>query len=234
MGVEKENIYFHISDEPGEADLEHYRSLSAVLLPMIEGCNQIDALSRIDFYNTGAVKTPVVGTNDLEHFFEAGVEHLWCYYCCAQGKEVANRFMAMPSERNRIIGTQMYLHNIEGFLHWGFNFYNSQLSKKHINPYEVTDAEYAFPSGDPFSVYPYKDGATHSIRSRVFYDGLQDIRTFELLETVMSHEEVVALIENYGTMTLDKYPTDYEILLKIKQDAHKIIREKIAKYGSHH
>ena len=31
-------------------------------------------------------------------------------------------------------GVLMYLHGIKGFLHWGFNFYNSQYSISHIDP----------------------------------------------------------------------------------------------------
>lgn len=64
----------------------------------------------------------------------------------------------MPSARNRIMGVLMYLYRIEGFLHWGYNFYNSMFSIEHIDPFFDTHAGFAFPSGDPFLVYPGADG----------------------------------------------------------------------------
>lgn len=224
LGI-KDITYFHTSDEPNDEQIEGYKNASGLLRKHLKGYKFMDAVSHFEFSNL--MDIPVVGIQSMQEFIDKGASHAWVYTCCAPPDIYPNRFIAMPSGRNRILPTMMYKYNIPGFLHWGFNFYNSQLSKKHINPYAVTDSEYAFPSGDPFSVYPYKDGATHSIRSRVFYDGLQDIRTFELLETVMSHEEVVSLIEKYGKLTLSDYPKNYENLLKIKQDAHKIIKEKI-------
>ena len=64
---------------------------------------------------------------------------------------------SMPSARTRILGTQLYKFGIEGFLHWGYNFYFAGRSRKFINPFMVTDAAGAFPSGDPFILYPSKD-----------------------------------------------------------------------------
>ena len=69
---------------------------------------------------------------------------MWTYYCTGQYYEVSNRFMSMPSARNRIYGVQLYKYDIVGILHWGYNFYNSQFSIEHINPYEVTDAATRF------------------------------------------------------------------------------------------
>ncbi len=211
LGISKDRIFFHISDEPSEAQLEQYSKVSAILTPLIEGCNQIDALSKIQFYHAGVVKTPVVGTSDLEPFFEDGVKDLWCYYCCAQARDVANRFMAMPSERNRIIGVQMYLHDIVGFLHWGYNFYYTQFSKcKELDPYKETQAGGAFPSGDSFSVYPYGDGVIPSLRLKVFRDALDDIRLLSLAKSRLGGEAVREIVRRLAKMdiTFKKYPLD--------------------------
>ena len=45
----------------------------------------------------------------------------------------SNRFIAMPSYRTRSIGMQMFGYGIKGFLHWGYNFYNTQYSREQIN-----------------------------------------------------------------------------------------------------
>lgn len=75
--------------------------------------------------------------------------------------------MTMPSYRNRILGLQIYKFNIEGFLQWGYNFYYNQYSLKKINPYIISSADKAFPSGDAFSVYPVTNGAGLSLRANI-------------------------------------------------------------------
>lgn len=80
----------------------------------------------------------------------------------------------MPGQRNRVLGYQLYLNNVKGFLHWGFNFYNSQFSLRNINPYIATDACGAFPAEDSFVVYPNQDGVNASIRLENFFEGIQD------------------------------------------------------------
>ena len=219
-GIDKSRLYFHVSDEPSNNNIDNYRAAANVILPLIEGCNHTDALSHFDFYQQGLVPNPVVAIDALEPFLDAKIKNLWCYYCCAQAREVANRFMAMPSARNRIIGVQIYKYDIAGFLHWGYNFYNSQLSRYKINPYEVTDAGKGFPSGDAFSVYPYKDGVIPSLRFRVFKQALCDISLLKLLERKIGKESTVALIDRVANMdmTFKKYPKDEEFFTELYKE----------------
>ena len=156
---------FHISDEPREKDLETYRAAKESLGDMLKGFHTFDALSSYEFYRHGLVDKPVPGNNEIEEFLEHGLTEMWTYYCTGQFYEVSNRFMSMPSARNRIYGVQLYKYDIIGILHWGYNFYNTQFSIERINPYEVTDSGNAFPSGDPFLVYPGADRTAGGIAS---------------------------------------------------------------------
>ena len=79
----------------------------------------------------------------------------------------------IDGERKRIIGFQLYKFCIKGFLHWGLNFWYSQFSLYPIDPFKVTDAGFAFPSGDAFLVYPGEDGPIDSLRYEVFCEALQ-------------------------------------------------------------
>ena len=171
------------------------------------------------------IKTPIVATNAIEPFLDAKINDLWCYYCCAQNEKVANRFMAMPSWRNRIIGVQMYKCSIVGFLQWGYNFYNTQYSKKKINPYEVTDAGGAFPSGDAFSVYPYNNTAIPSLRIKVFKNALEDIQLLNLLEEKVGRQTVVELIDRVAEceITFKNYPKSEEFFTKLYEEIFKIL-----------
>lgn len=231
----KLNIYndtfFHISDEPSkkrENDFNNYKYAKEIVCQYIEEEKLIDALSDFDYYEHGLIKNPIVATNKIEPFLEAETlnNNRWCYYCCSQSKEVSNKFMAMPSYRTRIMGLQLYKYNIKGFLHWGYNFYYTMLSKDKIDPYNVTDAGMEFPSGDAFSVYPFKNKAIESIRAIVFYEGIQDMARLELLEKKIGRKNVLKLIENVAKMniTFKKYPHSQEFLTELKHEVMKRLK----------
>lgn len=224
IGVKKNEIYFHVSDEPGKDHLESYAKASALLSPLVCECEQIDALSDFEFFNKGLVRTPVVSINHMEPFIEHGVPELWGYYCCAQNAVVSNRFFDMPSARNRIMGVQIYKHGLRGFLHWGYNFYYTQLSKRQkLNPYEESDAGGAFPSGDAFSVYPLESGVTPSLRLKVFKYALDDVRLLELYESKNGRLATLSLIKEVAKMEISfkKYPRDEEFFEEL---THKIFK----------
>ena len=231
LGV-TEKCRFHITDEPGRHFLDTYLQEKAQVEPYIEGLPIMDALSEFEFYQAGAVEHPAVASDsdDVPKFLEAGVEDLWLYYCCGQGKDVSNIFMAMPSHRTRILGVQLYLYRIKGFLQWGFNFYNSCLSKRHIDPFAVTDADEAFQSGDAFIVYPGDGGETwESIRYMALRQGLQDMRAMELLESMTDRETVEKLIMEglEEPLTLKQFPRVNSYLPGLRQRINQEIEKRL-------
>lgn len=223
-----DNCYFHLSDEPSLEHLEAYKYAYELTKPYLKDVKMMDVISDVAFYNTGLISTPVTATNCIEPFLEKKIKNQWAYYCCAQGDKVANRFMAMPSSRNRILGLQLYKFDIKGFLQWGYNFYYSQLSLFPINPYVTTSADNGFPSGDAFSVYPWKNGAVPSLRAKVFREAIQDISILKLLEGFIGKSEVIKLIEEKAGMeiTFSEYPRGAEFLL----DLNKLIKDEIKKH----
>ncbi len=74
-------------------------------------------------------------------------------------------------------------------------FITASIRVKHINPYAVTDAGEAFPSGDAFLVYPGEGGVPEeSIRLMLMQQVMQDVRAFELLESLVGREKVCEII----------------------------------------
>ena len=218
--------YFHLSDEPSLSALDSYARAAALLREELEGCSIIDALSDYAFYEKGLLQRPVPSIDHLAPFLDHGVRPLWTYTCCAQSRDVSNRFMAMPSCRTRILGTQLYLYRIEGFLQWGYNFWYSQYSRHAVDPYRETGAEDAFPAGDAYLVYPGPDGQpVPSIRQFVFFEGLQDLRALSLLETALSREETAALVEAEEPVTLTAYPCTAEKMLDLRRRINDKIEE---------
>lgn len=198
-----ERTYFHISDEPNKEQRPYYNEVYDFIRPFIADYKVMDASSDLE----SKVDCPVISTT---HATPIMPEKNWAYYCCSAYNEyLSNRFFNMPSERNRVLGLQLYLSGVKGFLHWGFNFYSSQYSIRKINPFLETDAGGAFPSGDSFVVYPGSDGtAWDSLRLEVFYEALGDLAALKTLEKKIGREAVVALVKGEGVSGWHDYPHD--------------------------
>lgn len=195
LGIVKK-VIFHISDEPGISDLQQYTNARKIVEPYLSNYKIVDALTNYDFYKQGAVSVPIPSVDHIEPFLEGNIPELWCYYCCAQTVDVPNLFFSQPSYRNRVLGVLLYKYNIAGFLQWGYNFYNSMHSLYPVDPFVTTDADGAFPSGDPFIVYPGPEGQPlGSVRLMVAQEAFYDLRALRLLEKLAGREYVLNLID---------------------------------------
>ena len=220
-----DRVIFHISDEPHDDTIERYTRLSAFVRPLIGDCPLMDAMSSFRLFQSASLTYPVIATNAITPFLEAGVENLWAYYCCSQYKNcLSNRFFTMPGLRTRIIGTQLYRHGLRGFLQWGYNFWYSSLSIHRINPFEVTDALASFPSGDAFVVYPGEDGPINSQRMELILQAFQDHRALTLLEELKGQDYALQLLEeDIPQITFTDYPKADAWLLNMRERINRVI-----------
>lgn len=229
MDIEKQ-CFFHISDEPSQEQLESYRTAKNLVKDQLKDYRLIDALSDHQFYKNGVIEEPVCANDHIEPFLEDRPERLWTYYCTAQCQDVSNRFIALPGFRTRILGAQLYKYRIDGFLHWGYNFYNSEYSLYPIDPYKCTDSDGAFPSGDPFLVYPGKDGQPEdSIRIMLLDETMADFRAMKYLESLTDRETVMECLDEkeYGELTFKKYPQSASYVAAVRGKINKAIREAL-------
>ena len=152
-GVDRKS-FFHVSDEPKLEDLDMYRRCRESLSRHLDGYPIIDALSDFDFYQSGAISKPIPAIKHSDPFLAAEIPGLWLYYCTAHGNNLGttDRLISMPLSRTRILGVQMYRYHIEGFLNWGYNFYNDQYSYDRVDPFLDTTGDFFSPSGDTFVV----------------------------------------------------------------------------------
>ncbi len=226
----KDKVLIHVSDEPNLWMIPAYRKASKYIHKLFGGYKIVDALSDYWFYRLKIVSNPIPANDHIDKFL-GKKDKLWTYYCSAQnGHCVSNRFFCNDSLRTRVLGYQLYKYNIAGFLHWGYNFYYTQLSKKLINPFEVTDAGGKFPSGDSFMVYPAEDGTPyHSLRLKVFYDALQDMAALNTLEKLTDSKVCTDIIEENGAynITFREYPHDDEWLLTTREKINSAIKSKL-------
>ncbi len=222
-GLDKK-CFFHVSDEPHIEQIDQYKNCLGRIAPYLEGYPIIDALSDLEFYRQGVLKKPVPNTRNALDFYKAGVPGLWAYYCGGGKDGVSDRSIAMPLHRTRMLGVQLYLYHIEGFLHWGYNFYNSCHSRAVLDPFGSPDGGFFTPAGDCFLVYPGTDGqAWESMRLNALREAVDDMRALKLYEEKFGREAAEKLIleETDGTLDFKHYPTAPDYLTNL--------REKIAK-----
>ncbi len=223
-----DRLIFHISDEPKKEQLEQYLTVKGKIADLLSDYPIYDALSDFDFYETGAVDHPIPASDHIEPFLEAGINELWTYYCCGQWNKVSNRFIAMPSARTRIIGAQFWKYHISGFLHWGYNFWYTQYSKRQIDPYIISDGDGFAPAGDAYSVYPSPEGKPYrSIRLVIFAEAINDLRALTLAETLCGRDAVLAVLEEEGALTFSSYPKTAKFLLDAREKINRMIEAKI-------
>ena len=221
--------YFHISDEPTGEQLATYMRAKATVADLLEGHPMMDALSHYEFYESGAVAKPVVLLDHLHEFLAHDVKGLWTYNCCAPDRGYSNRFLAMTLSRNRSIALLLYRFNIEGFLHWGYNFYYNSGSADCVNPFLDTSSGNMFPSGDPFSVYPGEGGEPlESMRLLTFHEALQDVSALKLCEALYSRDEVIAALEGMlgDEIKTTTYVNDAATYTAIRERINEMIAAK--------
>ncbi len=233
LGIAQQ-CFFHISDEPSEEQLDSYCAAKEIVAERLKDFRLIDALSSYAFYEKGAVDEPICGSDHIEPFLENRPKKLWTYYCTAQCVDVSNRFIVLPGYRQRILGAQLYKYEIDGFLQWGYNFYNSEYSLYPVDPYNCTDSDGAFPSGDPFLVYPGPDGVPEeSIRLMLMDEVFADLRAMKLLETLTDRETVLACLEEkkFGEVTFRHYPRSAAYVAQMRRNVNEGIREALVRNG---
>ena len=163
----------------------------------------------------------------VEAFIDRG-KPFWAYYCFPQcGGYLSNRIMNMPCERTRVIGMQLFASGAAGFLHWGYNFYNTALSVRRVDPFFETDAGGAFESGDAFIVYPGAAGAYGSLRLELIRAAVQDHRALQLLASLTGRENACALLKAHGVEAFDKYPHGREAFLRVREAIDRAIAEHV-------
>ena len=230
-----DRVYFHISDEPHMNRLKSYMAAKNVVAKYLKEYKIMEACSDPEAYISGAVDYPVVHFPNVDSYIEKGITPFGAYFCASTGKDgYCNRFIDMPSYRNRTIGILLFKYNINCLLHFAFNYYFKRMkpggTSEVVNPIFATDAGNAIQAGNGFVVYPSLDGnPMESIRLNVTYDALQDIRAMKLLESYIGHNEVVKIIEDCAGMEIrmNSYPKNSSYLIKLREEINKKIEEVI-------
>jgi hypothetical protein len=105
-------------------------------------------------------------------------ETVWFYTCCHPTGRYPNRFLDQPLISPRQLHWISYLYGLDGYLHWGFNWFAEE-----GDPYSEQGSMPSYlPPGDSQVAYPAKKGFVGSLRLSAMRDGLQDYEYLWTLE----------------------------------------------------
>ena len=108
-------------------------------------------------------------------------KEVWFYTCCFPRGRYPNRFLDQPLVKARALHWIGYLYGLDGYLHWGFNWFAAK-----ADPYSESGRDpWSLPPGDSQVAYPGKTGFVGSLRLSAMRDGLQDFEYLWLLESRM-------------------------------------------------
>lgn len=222
-----DRILFHISDEPTDKMIGDYRKAKAAVADLIKGRMCGDALSHYEFYEDGTVTTPIVCTDSIHNFF-GKCDNLWAYYFGSHcDKGMSNSKLTCSNERNRFLGVRLYVHNVKGFLHWGYNYYYDQLSQGVADPKTDTCFYEGSAPGTSFIVYPGTDGTClQSVRQKVFYEGINDMRALQALEKLAGRKATDEFVkEYYGDVDFYTPAGSEDKLLDFREALNKKVKQ---------
>ena len=174
-----------MADEPIESNLKSYVAIAEVVKKTSPAILLIEACHSTNLKNMLSVWVPQLDYLSTNYaFFKArqlNHQQVW-YYCSAypQG-EYANRFIELPLIKTRLLHWINYRYGITGYLHWGFNQWDSD------NPLEETsfksgDGASIIPGGDSWIIYPKNGKLYGSIRLETMRNGLNDYKLLKMLE----------------------------------------------------
>ena len=77
-------------------------------------------------------------------------------------------------------------------------------------------------------VYPGEDGAAiSSLKLEVMFQGMQDLRALQLLETYIGREKIEAILDkaSEGKMSMHSYPQSAKELLALRSKINTLIKQ---------
>lgn len=202
------NYLQHLADEPIVQNIESYRAMAGLVrkyapeLRTIEACHTKDLVGSIDVW------VPQLNylQQDFEHYQgrqKAG-EEVWFYTCVFPQGEYANRFLEQPLIKTRLLHWINFQYGVTGYLHWGYNQWTDDSPFTHST--RPHNGPPYLPAGDPWIVYPGRDGPLDSIRFEAMRDGIAD---YALLQALAQRDpEAARTLARRVVLSFDRYNTD--------------------------
>lgn len=179
-----DTYYQHIADEPIEQNRQSYIDIASYIKSIVPDIRIADACHNTDLAETLDLWAPQLDLLNKDFAFyqerkKAGDE-VWFYTCLWPRGNYANRFIDLPLIKTRLLHWINYKYDIDGYLHWGFNWWtNDPFAETTF----INDAGgNLLPGGDSWIVYPGYHKLYSSLRLEAMRDGINDYTLLRMLE----------------------------------------------------
>lgn len=178
------DYYQHIADEPIGENKQSYIDIASYVKSIVPSIKIMEACHSKDLAETIDLWVPQLDFLNKDFAFyqdrkKAGDE-AWFYTCLSPRGNYANRFIDLPLIKTRLIHWINYKYQIEGYLHWGLNYWNDEpfVETTGIN----SEGGNILPTGDSWIVYPGYQKLYSSTRLETMRDGINDYTLLQMLE----------------------------------------------------
>lgn len=213
----KDRYIQHIMDEPNDTFAEAYNKATDLAREHLPGVRTIDAMLSTKI-RPPDIMVPILylpdafipGNGNLAERFDkykklqSQGHTLWYYICGAVSGPYVCRELDHHLLRTRYIHWLNFKYGITGFLHWGYNWWET------ISPFiqnRVTHSSNgSFPPGDGYVVYPAPRFVMDSIRWEAQRDSIEDyelLRALSLRDEAKAHQLADRLVHDFGDYEMD-------------------------------
>jgi hypothetical protein len=213
----------HLADEPTVNNAKSYRDLHRLVARYAPELRVIEACHTKDLADSIQIWVPQLNYLHNDYDYYQGRQNLgdevWIYTCVFPQGEYANRFIEQPLMKTRLLHWLNYRYGITGYLHWGYNHWID------TSPYTHTTRPHGgppyLPAGDPWIVYPGKDGPIDSIRHEAMRDGICD---HELLCLLAEKNPAAArALASQHIKNFDRYDCDIKTFRESRRKLLKLL-----------
>ena len=220
----------HVADEPVETHAGRYRILVGMVRKYMPGLPILDAnmeatMAGIELFGAQDIWCPKPNSYE-EHKaaydeMKSRGDQIWFYTCLDPRGAFLNRLMDQERMRPMLIGWGAMLYDLDGFLHWGLNWYPFEPPERGDEDRFSPTIKGDLPPGDTHVVYPGVEGPLSSTRLEAHRIGFED---YELLKMLKAKDaEHAGAIINKVIRSFSDYTKEPEIY----RAAHKELLESL-------
>lgn len=210
---------FHIADEPTDEVVEDYTKFTRHLKKYFPNSPILEASMTLGLSNIINNWCPQVQEYQKhKDFFENRKiegDKVWVYTCLIPGGQWLNRLLDQHKLRQVYIGWSLAKFDLEGYLHWGFNHYNTKnpFSQSVVDHPQAPNTRNKLPAGDTHIIYPGNKEPWGSLRFLSHRIGMEDAELFKKLKKDKRKNIMKSCFKAF-----DDYKTNVELYRQAKQE----------------
>jgi hypothetical protein len=212
---------FHVADEPTDILTKDYKRFVNLFREYFPKAKIMEATMTEQLEGVVDIWTPQLQEYQHNRKFFDGLKEdgalLWIYSCLIPGGKWLNRLIDQERLRMVYIGWSLSYFDLDGFLHWGLNHYNTAnpFVQSVVDHPQAPNTNNQLPAGDTHLLYPGTDGPWSSTRLEAHRIGFEDAELFRLLKK-RNKKQTIQLIEE----AFRSY-NDYETSVKTYRQVRK-------------